>query len=242
VGGTPGWPLVLAALDVAARVVSSQPDVLPPDYPRSLERDLRSLEAGGADHSSDVGRLVRLADVYLNIGDDLLTDPDQRRGAYEAGARAAARAIDREETCAEAHSLYAANLGSAVRLKGRAAAGLALAGIKRHAARAIELRPDYPEALQLMGGLLAQLPRLLGGDRDAAQTYLERAVAIDGNFTNARIQLARLYIARGRVAAARHQLEAVVDARHPHYPYAWRRRFRPEAQQLLETLGDRPRP
>lgn len=213
---------------------------MPGDYPHSLRRELEVLRDAGGREPSDVGRLVKLADVYLNLGDDLLTDADERRAAYEAGARVAARALEIEETNAEAHFLYAANLGSAAQLKSLGPRGLAVGEIKRHVARAIELRPDYAQALQLMGGLLAELPRLLGGDPTEAERHLERAVALDGNFTNARILLAKLYIRRGRVEAARRQLLAVVHAARPHYPYTWARRLRPEAQRLLERLdGDR---
>jgi tetratricopeptide (TPR) repeat protein len=216
--------------------VSSQPDSLPADYPRSLERELAALLAAGADRSTDVRSLLAVADVYFNLGDDLLTDPDRQRAAFEEGARLARRAIEIDDGSAEAHFLYAINLGSAVRLRSRAVGALKLHEIKRHAARALEIDPGCARALQFMGALLAELPAPFGGDAREAERLLERAVAIDGNFTNARIHLARLYLRRGRVEAARQQLEAVVRAERPHYPWTWARRFRPEAERLLATL------
>ena len=69
----------------------------------------------------------------------------------------------------------------------------------------------------MMGGLLMELPWFLGGDEKKAQQYLERAIASDGNFTNARLLLAKLYNKQGRADDAKRQLEAVLHAENPHY-------------------------
>jgi tetratricopeptide (TPR) repeat protein len=227
---------VLAAFELGAQFTPSQPDLLPADYPGSLQRDLDGLLAAGARESSDVTLLLRLADVYLNLADDLLIDPGQRRAAYDESARGAARALSIDDRSAEAHFLYAVAVGSAARMRTAGSAALVVSDVKRHVARALEIRPEYPEALQMMGGLLAELPWFLGGDIQRAQEHLERAIALDGNFTHARILLAKLYIRQGRVAPARAQLRAVIAAARPHYPYTWARRFRPEAERLLRML------
>jgi tetratricopeptide (TPR) repeat protein len=185
--------------------------------------------------------LVELAELYRNLGDDLLTDPEERRAAYEEGARIARRALDLEETNAEGHFLYAVNLGSAARIQGPLLGLGALDQIKKHLARAIELQPDHAPSLGFMGGLLADLPTFLGGDEIASQRYLERAVAADGNYTVARIVLARILIRQDRVEAARQQLRAVIGAEHPRYPYTWRQKLRPEAEELLRALGSAQR-
>jgi tetratricopeptide repeat protein len=83
------------------------------------------------------------------------------------------------------------------------------------------------------------LPWFLGGDSEAGHHYLEQAVATDGNYTNARLLLAKVYIKQDRYEAARRELEAVVGADWPHYRYAWEKRFRPEAKRLLDTIPSR---
>src|SRR5262245_41195847 len=132
--------------------VRAQRDAIPPDYPRSLERELagllNQLTTGG-----DVGLLTRLSAVYLDLGDDLYLDNDRRRHAYEEGAAMAKRALELQEANANSHFLYAANLGNAKRLQGSGAAALALGDIKAHVARAIALDPSHAQALQFMGGL-----------------------------------------------------------------------------------------
>jgi tetratricopeptide (TPR) repeat protein len=176
--------------------------------------------------------------VYRHLGDDLFEDPEEQRAAYEAGARIARRALEFEETNAEAHFLYAVNIGSAARIRGLFQAMGTLEEIKAHLTRAIELQPDHAPSLGFMGGLLADLPAFLGGDEMASQRYLERAVAADGNYTIARIVLARILMRRNQVEAARQQLRAVIEAEHPRYPYTWTRKLRAEAEELLRVLGD----
>ena len=141
----------------------------------------------------------------------------------------------------DAHFFYAANLGSAERLKGLTNAAMVVKDIKHCAMRAIELNPKHAQALQMMGGLLMELPWFLGGDEKKAQEYLERAIAADGNFTNARVLVAKLYKKQGRGEDARRQLEAVIRADNPHYRFVWERIYKLEAERLLMEL-DKSRP
>ncbi len=64
-----------------------------------------------------------------------------------------------------------------------------------------------------------------------------RAIQADGRYTNAHLILARLLIKQGRQGEARTHLQAVLYAEHPHYPYAWKRNFRPEAERLLKAIS-----
>ena len=214
----------------------SEHELLPSDYPSSLERDLSVLQSELATEGPTVDRLLQTSELYVNIADDLFDDETRKRLAYEAAAEMAKRALMADERNAQGHFLYAAALGSAERLKGIAAAGLVLGEIKQHVRRAIELNPAHAPALQMMGGLCAELPWLLGGSEKEAESYLRRAIAADERYTNAHLILARLLIKQGRSAAARIHIESVLHVEHPHYPYAWKRTFRPEAERLLNTL------
>lgn len=214
----------------------------PSNYPESIEDSLAALLIRQQSSEEDVDVMLALSDEYLDAGDDLYADEAARRNAYREGARLAKRAIELEETNADAHFLYAAHLGNEKRLVGRTAAMRALKEIKTHLARAIALDPLNARALQFMGGLLAELPWILGGDDKAAQRYLERAVAADGNYTNSRVLLAKLYVKRHQINEARAQLEAVVRADNPHYRSAWTQRIKPEAERLLKQLAQTPSP
>src|SRR5262245_289593 len=199
----------------------AQRDGMPAGYPQSLESDLQSLLGRLRGGSPSPQLLVQVSSTYFDLADDLLTDEAKRRAAYEAGAKAARQAFELDESNADAHFFHAANLGSAERLRGIANAAMVVKDIKYCAMRASALDPKHAQALQMMGGLLMELPWFLGGDETKAQEYLERAIAADGNFTNARVLVAKLYRKQGRLDDAKRQLEAVIRADNPQYRFAW---------------------
>ena len=231
------------ALDLlfGSRLLFAQRDGMPAGYPQSLEPALQALLARVGEGRPSAAILVQVSSTYFDIADDLLTEQAQRVAAYQAGVKAARQAFEMDDSNPDAHFFYAANLGSAERLKGLTNAAMVVKDIKHCAMRAIELNPKHAQALQMMGGLLMELPSFLGGDEKKAQQYLERAIASDGNFTNARLLLAKLYNKQGRADDAIRQLEAVLHAENPHYRYAWERTYKPEAERLLKTL-DKSRP
>lgn len=207
-----------------------------PEYPQSLEEEIKSLLAAGANESSDPVFLTKLAGLYLDAGDDLYRKKSKRRQAYEEGARIAKRALELQELNAQAHYFYAANLGSAAELKGILAGVLTIRRLKKHLSRALELDPDYSAALHMKGMLLEELPGLLGGDSEEALRYLQRAIEVDPTYTHARLNLAKAYIARDNVPAAERQLRAILATKQPRNPYMWSRRHKPEAEKLLRSL------
>ena len=199
----------------------------------ALERELQSLLADHALASSDAHALVRLADLYLDLG-DAYPEEAKRRAAYEEGARLAQRAIAIDASNADAHYLYAANLGSATQLKGTMASALTINDLKAHVRQALGLKPDHARALHMMGMMLEELPWFLGGDRTAALIYLQQAVAADPHYTHARLDLAKIYMKRRNTEAARKELATIVSAApssdHRH------QRYREEARQLLHSI------
>jgi hypothetical protein len=93
-------------------------DFLPVNYPRSLEDDLKTVMETIRAGQVTPALLVALAEVYRDLADDLYTDDMKRQQTYGAGATAALRAIELDGKNADAHFLYAVNLGSEARLKG----------------------------------------------------------------------------------------------------------------------------
>jgi tetratricopeptide (TPR) repeat protein len=201
------------------------------------QQQLAALLAQKDAHASDPAFLVRLADVYLDIGDNEAQESAMRRAAYEAGAAVAKRAIELREADAHAHYLYAANMGSAAQLKGLMASAFTVQELQRHVKRALELNPRHPAALHMMGRMLEDLPWLLGGDAAAALIHLRRAVEADPAYLHARVDLAKAYLKRKEVESARRELAVVLQE--PLTPDASpsRRRHRAEAQRLLDSLN-----
>jgi tetratricopeptide (TPR) repeat protein len=235
-----GWIIAgRLALIVAIGVppVLAQRDEMPSGYPQTLETDLQSLLSRMREGNSSPELLVRVASTYFDLADDWLKDETKRREAYEAGAKAAEQALKLDDSNADAHFFHAVNIGSAARLKGATNAALVIQEMKTCVLRAIELNPKHAPALQMMGGMLIELPWFLGGNDKKAQQYLERAITADGNYTKARLLVAKLYKKQGRIEDATRQLQAVIHADRPRYRYTWERTYKPEAERLLKELS-----
>jgi tetratricopeptide (TPR) repeat protein len=203
-----------------------------------LEQRLQRLLEEKRQHASDPDILVKLADVYLDLGDEESQDTAKRRAAYEEGAKLARQALGLQEQNANAHYLYAANLGSAAQLKGTMASALTVRDLKAHVRRALELNRNHAPALHMMGMMMEELPWFLGGDADAAVTYLNRAVLADPSYIHARLDLAKIYIKRHASDEARRELRIIVEGPQPADLSAGARRHREEARTLLNSLND----
>lgn len=202
-----------------------------------LQQQLQALLAQKGTRSSDPSFLIRLADLYLDLGDDVAQDASKRRAAYEEGARVAHQAIELEEPNAHAHYLYAANLGSGARLNGLMASAMTIHELKHHVKRALELNPLHAPALHMMGMMLEELPWVLGGDTKGALMYLQRAVAADPLYAHARLDLARAYIKRKDMGSARKELAIIFEQPLQSDASASDRLHREEARQLRESLN-----
>jgi hypothetical protein len=204
--------------------------------PAIVEAEIKALLNQQSERPADHAVLLRLSERYLDLGDEL-TDDIKRREAYEAGAATAKRALELQENNAQAHYLYAANLGSAVRLTGVMAGAVTVNEIKRHVRRALALRDHHAPSLHMMGMLLEELPWILGGDRKAALQYLEAAVSADSEYLHARLDLAKAYLKRNDPKQAARHLAVLADAGLRH-PEGRARRYVDEGRQLLEGLNE----
>ena len=100
----------------------------------------------------------------------------------------------------------------------------------------LELDPKNIRAHALAGTVYMEVPRLVGGDRAKAEEHFKKGLAIDPRFTVLRVDLARLYIATGRFAAARAELTRVLEERAPRIVADWTVKDVPRARALLESI------
>jgi Tfp pilus assembly protein PilF len=84
----------------------------------------------------------------------------------------------------------------------------------------------------MMGMMLEELPWVLGGDRAEALRLLQRAVAADPSYEHARLDLAKTYLKRQDTAAARRELERLVQNETAGSPSRYAR----EARTLLDQV------
>jgi thioredoxin-like negative regulator of GroEL len=114
----------------------------------------------------------------------------------------------------------------------------ALPRLREAADTILTLNPSSADGLVLAGSLDAEVPGFLGGDQARAEQRFNRALAIDPHHAGARFQLARLYLATGRKAAARAELRRLLDDPAPSDRAYWMVRSVPSARALLESLGE----
>lgn len=124
----------------------------------------------------------------------------ERRRLTTRGIALAERAVAERNEDPRAHFALFCNLGRHAELEGVSMD--ALATVRRVEAaldRALDLEPEYLDALVGKALLLIELPWMLGGDEDRGEELLRHAVALDRSFEPAREHLARHLEAEGRL-------------------------------------------
>ena len=167
----------LPALEEAVR--------LKPDAPERLNTLAQAYEATGR-LPSDIERLYRraldiqaqLADVRVNYGRFL-----EAQGRVNEAEQAYRTAVEHDPWLASAHY----NLGTVVLRRGGETAEAV-----QHLERAVELEPDYVDALVNLGIVQAG-----GGDVEAGGALFQRAVDADPNHANALSNLGTYHLQRG---------------------------------------------
>jgi len=210
-------------------------------YLSSLEIHLEKLRQTYNASPETPELFIQLASVYLDVGDELYVETGKRIEAYQTGSEFAKKALALDSNQAQAHFLYAANLGHIAQLKGVLVSAFLIREIKGHVAQAIQLAPNHAPALHMMGMILDGLPWFLGGNAEEAVSFLERAVLADPNYTHARLNLGKIYLEEGRVEDAKEQFSLVTKTQSPRGAYAWAYRHNPEALSLLRQLEDQGR-
>ena len=204
--------------------------------PADLERELKILEMDGTADSEDLSRLLRLASLYLDLGYGMYVDREKKLSAFQAGARVAKKALQLRESSADAHFLYAANLGSIAELEGLVTAALTIKQLRNHVNRVLELDEQYVPAHHMLGRMYEELPWILGGNQKAAEEHLKTAVSLDVRYAPARLDLARWYMKRGKNTEAMRELTQVIEMPPFTKRWIWERVHRPEAQALLQEI------
>jgi len=188
--------------------------------------------AFGLDNVRTASALARQALECLQRGEDAVTQ-EEKLAAYKQGLDLAKRAVEADESNADAHFALFANNGRLMLLKGATPNPLNLLRASAELERTLQIDPNYADALAARGGLYRQLPWMLGGNLDKAEADLVRAVELNPVAVGARIELARTYRDKGTPERGRSLLEEAVRlADEQHRP-----RESAEARRLLHDLG-----
>ncbi|HEY2773622.1 MAG TPA: tetratricopeptide repeat protein [Candidatus Binatia bacterium] len=181
-----GWLLAIAQVTGALSAVA-----LMPALALALETDPQVSQAE---------RTLRSA--------ELRTKPDPTAlELYRKASTEAESALSRNPDSAGANFVYFAATGRVLLADGVAKNLLALRALDRkYLDRALSLDPRYPNALAAKGGVLLDLPTLIGGDPAAGLKLLERAIALNPGGPGTRVSLARALARNGDVDEARRQV------------------------------------
>jgi tetratricopeptide (TPR) repeat protein len=212
------------------------------EEPARIDRARALLESAAAARPS-AEMLTELARAWFLTGDIRAGSEADKLAAYEHGAAAARRAIALAPNSDEAHLWFALNTGRFAETRGSMKALGLLPTIREASDTVLRLNPRNVDGLILAGGILAEVPRLMGGDRARAEAHFKRALEVDPHKTAARIELARLYIATKRWAEARRELQRVLEEPAASDLPRWTMREVPRARALLAELAERePQP
>ena len=235
-------PLILLALVLAAPVAAQTPvesaRALVARYHEdrtNIDKARDLLEAALAkDRQPET--MVMLSYVYFLVGDVRAESADDKLAAYDKGREIGKRAVELAPKNPEAHVWYGINTGRWGQTKGIMRSLFLLPTVREEIDATRALDPKNLRALALQGNVFFEVPRIAGGDREKAEAAFRKSLEIDPHFTNARIDLARVFIANGRYAEARGELQKVLDEKSPQNVADWTVKDAPRARQLLESL------
>ncbi len=149
--------------------------------------------------------------MWFLTGDFRARSEAERVIAYERGMEAGRRAVAAAPQSDQAHLFLAFNTGRTAEIRGVMRALALVGSIREESDTVLKLNPSNVEGLMLAGGLAADLPAMMGGDKTKAEGFFKRALEVDPHQTGARIELARLYVANKRWLDAQRELQGVID-------------------------------
>jgi len=205
--------------------------------PTALDRARDLLDAALA-RDRKVETMAMLSYVQFLIGDVRATTAEDKLAAYDRGREIGKRAVELAPKSHDAHLWYAINTARWGETKGVLRSLFLLPTIREELGILLELDPRSVRAHILAGNVLLEVPGFAGGDRVKAEEHFKKALEIDPRFTNARVDLARVYIADARYADARRELSRVVDETSSSVLADWTLKDAPRARKLLESIKD----
>ena len=153
---------------------------------------------------------------------------------YRRASSQAETALARNPNSPGANFIYFAATGRLLLADGMTKNLFALRKLdKQYLDRALELDPDYSSALAAKGGVLLDLPTLIGGDPVEGLRLLRRANKLNPGGVGTRVSLAKALARNGDLDEARRQARIAAH----HACMQGRRKALDHAAELLEELG-----
>lgn len=222
---------------------------------RDLAAALAAFEAALAIDSMDAAANWKAALTLVDMGKatpDSVRDP-ARDALYARAEVLARRAVVVDPGSADAHFVLANAIGRASLTKSKKERVRRAAEIHEVVLKALSLDQRHDGAYHVLGRWNAEIMRLSGVERffaksfmggkvfgqagwDEAVKYMERAVSLKPTWIYHRLDLAYVYVDRGRYADARAQLEAIPGLE---LADASDERYKRDAAALLERIKEK---
>jgi tetratricopeptide (TPR) repeat protein len=208
---------------------------------------LKHYEAALAVDPNNSDALIKAAYDAVDLG-EFNPNADQRTALFRSGEQYARRAVAANPASAEAHFQLARAIGRNALTMGPRDKVRYAREVREEALESLRLDPKHAGSLHVMGVWNAEVMRLNGFTRlvakkllggqifneanwDNAQSYLERAVAVDPNRIAHRLDLAAVYADRDQKAKAIELYEwigraPVTDFNDPNYKAEAARRLK----------------
>jgi tetratricopeptide (TPR) repeat protein len=246
-----GGPAELAAQEVAEQIR----EAVEAQRARDPTTALRYLEAALQGDSTSYEANWRTAEVLMDIGKQT---PDsvksaERDSIYARAEHFGRRAVELDPAGADGHYALATAIGRASLTKSKSERVRRAGEVRAEALHALELDPNHAKTYHVLGRWNAEIMRLSGFQRfiarnfmggkifnaaawDSAMVYMEKAVALDPENIYNHLDLAEIFIDRGRYSEARihlNQVEnlAISDVGDPAY--------QARAAALLKRIADK---
>jgi tetratricopeptide (TPR) repeat protein len=208
--------------------------------PARIDRARALLEAAVATGAS-AETLIELSRAWFLTGEFRAQVEAERVAAYERGSEIARRAIAAAPRNDRTHLWLVLNTGRTAELKGVVRAVALVSTIREESEIILKLNPSSADGLIVAASLAAEMPALLGGDRNKAEALFKRALEVDPHQTGGRLELARFYVNARRWRDAQRELQHIVDESAPTDLPRWTVSERPRARAMLIELYDRGR-
>ncbi len=241
------WGLAVAGLLVIAPDAGAQSPLVEElrhaatryhEDPSQLFRIRDGLEAA-IKSDEHVENLNALAWVCYVIGDLPDATRAQKLAAYDRGRQVAKRVIEKEPRNVGGHFWYAVNTARWGQTSGIVRSLFLLPTVQKEIQTVLDLDPSFTPVYNLAGHVSYEVPGLLGGDLDRAESLFRTGLEQDPKDTAIRLGLAKTLIRKKRVVEARRELQRILDEQAPRSLADWVLKDSKEARALLESIKAR---
>ena len=203
--------------------------------PSQLVRIRDGLEAA-IKSDEHIENLNALAWVCHIIGELPSSTRATKLAAYDRGRQVAKRVIEKEPRNVFGHFWYAVNTARWGQTNGIVRSLFLLPTVQKEIQTVLDLDPSFTPVYNLAGNVYYEVPGLLGGDVDRAESLFRKGLEQDPKDTAIRLGLAKTLIRKNRVVEARRELQAILDEQAPRNPAYWLLKDSKEASALLASI------